>query len=571
MCGIWGFISKEICGKFSKDRGKLYGAYSLVRKRGPDRSEFHELDEFVKVFIGFHRLAIMDKTTKGDQPFVLERGNRTIYCMCNGEIYEHSSLAKKYDLQLKSKSDCEVIPLIYERFGIERLVDDIKGGEFACVIIDVYHQEERMVLHCIRDPLGIRPMFIGEDESGFAFSSELKGLIGVIDPSTIQQMPNGSYLTFSLNRSLCGKSVDSSTEIYRYYDTSFPIVRSPLSDSELLDKKNLDPVLERVRSALIHAVESMMESDRQLGALLSGGLDSSLVVSIASRFLKQHGRRLQTFSIGMPGSTDRQYAEMVAKYCDTDHTHIELTTDDFLGAIEDVVDCIESPDITTIRASTGQYLVSKIISERFGVKVLLIGDGSDELCSGYLYFHKATSPDESHEENAKLLREIMFYDVLRADRGVASNGLEARVPFLKHTFVDLIMSLDPRLRVPINGVEKWLLRMSFDGLDYLPPEVLFRRKEAFSDGVSSVADSWYRIIQRRSDEMITDEEFEGDKYSYRHFVPPNKEALYFLRLFCDKFGKDLLHIVPHYWLPNSKWVGNITEPSARVLTNYGTK
>jgi len=571
MCGIWGFISKEISCKFSKDRGKLFGAYSLVRKRGPDRSEFHELDEFVKVFIGFHRLAIMDKTTKGDQPFVLERGDRTIYCICNGEIYEHSLLAKKYGLHLKSKSDCEVIPLIYEQFGIDRLVDDIKGGEFACVIIDIYHQEERMVIHCIRDPLGIRPMFIGEDESGFAFSSELKGLIGIVDPSTIQQMPNGSYVTFTQARSLCGNMMDNSTEINRYYDTSFPIVRSPLSESDLFDKKNLELVFERVRNTLIQSVESMMESDRQIGALLSGGLDSSLVVAIASKYLKQHGRRLQTFSIGMHGSTDRQYAEIVAEYWGTEHRHVELTTEDFLGAIDNVVNCIESPDITTIRASTGQYLISKIISERFGVKVLLIGDGSDELCSGYLYFHKAASPDESHEENAKLLREIMFYDVLRADRGVSSNGLEARVPFLKHTFVDLIMSLDPRLRVPINGVEKWLLRMSFDGLDYLPPEVLFRRKEAFSDGVSSVADSWYRIIQNRADAMITDEEYEAEKYNYKQFVPPNKEALYFLRLFCDKFGKELLHVVPHYWLPNSKWVGNITEPSARVLTNYSGK
>ena len=554
----------------SFNRTELFNAYSSLRNRGPDRSEFHELSEFVKIFIGFHRLAIMDKTTKGDQPFVLERENRTIYCLCNGEIYEHSLLQQKYNLQVKSKSDCEVIPLIYEQFGIDTLVNDIKGGEFACVIFDIYHKEEKLILHCIRDPLGIRPMFIGEDDTGIAFSSELKGLSNIIsNKSSIRQLPSGSYLTYTVEK--INNAIQYNSSITSYYDTSFPIVRSPLNDAELFSPENLNKVFEKVRNTFIQCVESMMESDRELGALLSGGLDSSLVVSVASRYLKKFGRKLHTFSIGMPGATDKYYAEMVAKHCDTIHTHVELTTQDFLNALNDVIYCIETPDITTIRASTGQYLISKIISEKFGVKVLLIGDGSDELCSGYLYFHKAKSADDSHHENAKLLRELMYYDVLRADRGVAGNGLEARVPFLKHTFVDLIMSLDPRLRVPIDGMEKWLLRKSFDGLDYLPQEVLFRRKEAFSDGVSSVADSWYRIIQTTADKLISDSEYEAEKYKYAtiwNFVPPTKEALYFLRIFCDKFSSDLLHVVPHYWLPNSDWVGNITEPSARVLSNY---
>ena len=279
MCVIWGYTSKEELKKFSKNSTQLYTAFSSMRHRGPDRSEFFELSEFVKIFLGFGRLAIMDKTTRADQPFVLERDDHTIYCMCNGEIYEHDMLAKKYDLKLKSKSDCEVIPLIYEKYGIERLVHDIKGGEFACVIIDIHHKENRLTLHCIRDPLGVRPMFIGEDEAGFAFSSELKGIHGLVSPASIRQMPNGSYLTLDLDLGEKGNSLS----INRYYDTTFPIIRSPLNDDELFNYAYLDIVFNQVRTMLIDSVESMMESDRQLGALISGGLDSSLIVAIAAR------------------------------------------------------------------------------------------------------------------------------------------------------------------------------------------------------------------------------------------------------------------------------------------------
>jgi asparagine synthase (glutamine-hydrolysing) len=568
MCGIWGYVSTEQTVKFSKDLVTLYNSYLKLQSRGPDRSQFLEINEFVKIILGFHRLAIVDTSRKGDQPFVIERKDRTIYCLCNGEIYEHKQIEQKYNIKCESGSDCEIIPRIYEQYGIDEVVKNIKGGEFACAIIDISHTENKLTLYCVRDPVGVRPLFIGQDDYGFCFSSNLKGIQDVVQHDAIVQMPSGSYLKFDVLSDKTG-TINTQIKFTKYHDMTYPIQKSTLSDEELFSDIHLETIFEQVRDTLIASVESMLESDRPLGALLSGGLDSSLIVSIASRYLREnYGKQLHTFSIGMPGSTDRKYAEMVSKYCETIHTHIELTTEDFLRAINDVVECVETPEVTTIRASTGQYLVSKIISEKHDCKVLLIGDGSDEICSGYIYFHKAPSPEEMHKENVKLINELKYYDVLRADRGVASNGLEARVPFLKYTFVDLIMNLDPRLRMPREGMEKWLLRKAFDKHNYLPDEVLFRRKEAFSDGVSSVKNSWHKIIQTNCDKLISDKEFEVEKHSYGHLLIPNKEALYFMRQFCAKFDKDLTHVVPHYWLPNSDWVGNVTEASARVLDFY---
>lgn len=508
-----------------------------MQARGPDKSTFIVEGD---VAIGFHRLAIRDTSHKGDQPFTLRVGDRVIRWLCNGELYEYEKLVDKYNLsfKLQSTSDCEIIGHIYLAVGIEGLCREIMGGEFACVIID------DGVIHCIRDPLGVRPMFVGYDSHGIIISSEVKGMHGIISPQLIKQMPHGSIFTYS----------PENVSLRKYYNDSWPLNLATVSETD---------VLAGVRDTLIASVESMMYSDRPIGALLSGGLDSSLVVAIASRYLARFGQQLHTFSIGMPGSTDGKYAAMVAKHCNTIHTHIECEVSDFLGAVREVVRVIESPDITTVRASTGQYLVSKIIAEKYGIKVLLIGDGSDELLGGYLYFHKAPTLEDFHAENCKLLREIKYYDVLRADRGVAGNGMEARVPFLKHTFVDYIMNVSPLLRVPRNGMEKWLLRAAFSSGDYLPTEVLYRKKEAFSDGVSSVENSWYTILQRHADSIITDEEFNSARNSYEHFVPPTKEALLYLRIYSQHYP-GTLHLVPHYWLPN--WVGNITEPSARILS-----
>lgn len=308
----------------------------------------------------------------------------------------------------------------------------------------------------------------------------------------------------------------------------------------------------------------MLHADRPLGALLSGGLDSSLVVGVAAKYMKERcGKKLRTFSIGMPGGTDGPYAKRVAEFCGTEHTHFELTTQDFLDAIREVIASIATFDITTVRASVGQYLVSKKISQETDIKVLLIGDGSDELCSGYMYFHKAPSAEASHLENCRLLKEIGLFDVLRADRGIARHGLEARCPFLSFDFIDLYLKLDCRLRVPVEGVEKWLLRKAFEGTNTIPEEVRVRAKCAFSDGVSKKEKSWFQIIgDRMADGVFTEEELLLAMKSYKHVAPVSYESLFYRRTYEEFFG-NTAHIIPHYWLP--KWCGDIKEPSARVL------
>ena len=566
MCGIWGYISK--LKNFSSTKKKeLYYSFLNIQSRGPDRTNFLELVENVRMFFGFHRLAIMDRSTKGDQPFVLEYKNRTIYCLCNGEIFNFQEIKEKYNLETYSNSDCEVIPLLYEKVNFDILLQELVG-EFAFMIIDVYHDQNKIIVKGARDQIGVRPMFYGHDDNGFAFCSEMKGLKDIVDRSSIKPFPPGSYIDMVIDST---DDIKMDFEIKQYYSLDVSPRYVDLNDETLFKPEILQPYFKNIVNHFERSVICRAESDRPTGALLSGGLDSSLVVAILSRYYKEkYNKRMRTFSIGMPGSTDEKYARMVANHCGTDHTHIQFTTDEFLSVIKDVIWATETHDITTIRASVGQYLISKWISENTDIKVLYIGDGSDELCSGYMYFHKCPTPNEAHEENKKLLKELYLYDVLRADRGIASNGLEARVPFLDYRFVDYYLSLDPRLRVPHNGVEKWLLRSAFKESGYLPNKVLFRKKEAFSDGVSSKEKSWYQIIQDKAETIYSDEEFKVSedilKQNGEYPIPPNKEALYFRNLFLALFGPKVHTVIPKYWLPN--WCGDITEPSARVLDIY---
>lgn len=314
------------------------------------------------------------------------------------------------------------------------------------------------------------------------------------------------------------------------------------------------------------------KAERPIGALLSGGLDSSLVASILAGELKKRGQVLKTFSIGLPNATDKKYAELVAEHIGSQHTHVEVHEEDFLNAVENIVKTTETFDITTIRATTGNYLIGKWVSDNTDVKVLLIGDGSDELCSGYMYFHNAPDPQTSHLENKRLISDIHFYDVLRADRGLASNGLEARVPFLDLDFIKLYLSIDPTLRVPSitkKGfkMEKSLLRDSFYGTGLLPDEVLYRQKEAFSDGVSGKEKSWYQILQEWCETKYSDDDLARAQKQISYLTPHSKEALHYRTIFRKYFGNGQVeNIVPYFWLP--KWSGDIKDPSARVLKVY---
>jgi len=612
MCGIWGYINilkkcisntnthvdtntniseQSLANQLTQNPGLLYNAFSQIKHRGPDRSIFREVDDLFYFFLGFHRLSIMDTSTSGDQPFIIDTPERTIYCLVNGEIYNYETIQKEYahilDNKLKSKSDCEVIPHLYKEFGVKKLFS-ILHGEFAIAIVDIDRENNTMKLYLGRDRFGVRPLFFSDTPESICFSSEMKALIEVVsDTKTIKYIRPGTILLKELVYSQDRSVVHSVGYEHQYYDTYYPMqlssepslecssapssTPSSTPSSEFSSEHKINQVLETIRSTFEHSVIEMMNSDRDMGALLSGGLDSSLVVSIASKYLHSVGKRLKTFSIGLPGSTDREYAELVANFCDTDHTHIEFTNEQFLSALVEIIRVTETFDTTTIRASTGQYLVSRWISQNTNIKVLLIGDGSDELTGGYMYFHLAPTLEDFHNENKKLLSEISVFDVLRADRGIASNGLEARVPFLDHKFVDLYMSIDPILRVPIaqhpntKPIEKWLLRKSFDTNTYLPDQVLWRKKEAFSDGVSSVQKSWYSIVQDYTETIYSDQDLLDAGQKFIHCPPRTKEALYYREIF-EQYYPNCSHVIPHYWLPN--WCGAINEPSARVLDVY---
>lgn len=619
MCGIWGFLGNH------PNYVELFDAYNNIRNRGPSRSEFVQIASILPIYFGFHRLPIVEDTANGDQPFTWEEGGRRVYVGVNGEIYNHKQLIKEHELTPQTPSDCEVILWLYLKYGIEKVCDLI-SGEYVFFIFDFNLKGSEVLVHLGRDQCGIRPLFYSITDEYLAFSSEAKGLTCHFDKSpqqiasqvkvfpprhrlearvTLNSQSDRKVITteqaIRVNEKLMSDPNcviedskhtihENGQQVKRKHsfndrEASKPLDRNLFSiDHKLIPIYSLQQhdilitdekeAMEKIRKVLTECVEERMHCYAPLGCLLSGGLDSSLVSAIAAKEFKKQGRRLRTFSIGMPGSTDKQFAEMVAKYIDSDHIHVEFSEEDFLAALRNVIKCTETFDITTIRATTGQYLISKWIRDNTDIKVLLIGDGSDELCCGYMYFHNSPDPLSSHKENIRLLENIHLYDVLRADRAVAGNGLEARVPFLDKKFIELYLSIDPKLRVPretpfANGrkLEKYLLRESFQDTGLLPNEVLYRKKEAFSDGVSSVDKSWYMIIQQWANAEISDADFEDSVKEYTHLPPISKESLYYRRMFEQIFGKgDICSIVPDFWLP--LWSANVKDPSARVLNVY---
>lgn len=602
MCGIWGIVSLK---SIQYDSKFLFEKFNQIKSRGPDRSIFITNSDYI---VGFHRLAIMDTSIQGDQPFSLSyyytspKGNRylrTIYLIANGEIYNWANLRAEQDIKqfcekisytYKSNSDCEVILPMFLRYisddsyGLDdkifesglRELNTRLDGEFGFAIYDIHQKLDSdksfMNLWVCRDRFGIRPVFYSQPNlDTIAFGSEMKSLVGIGSENVkIEQIDPRSWYYFG------GQSGSSElTKVNKLYWSVglLPLVRNP------------DPVdLYRMcRSLLTKSVIDRLHSDREVGCLLSGGLDSSLIAGLAAQELKKQNRVLRTFSIGMPDSPDVKYAQIVASHIGSTHTNFVIEPDEWVNSIREVIRIGETFDITTVRATTGQYLICKKIAETTNIKVLLIGDGSDEATGGYLYFHKAPSPMALHFETQRLLHWIHYYDVLRADRGVASNGLEARVPFLSHDFINFYFQVDPIFRIPTphtlstgetNVYEKYLLRKSFDKTGLLPECVLWRKKEAFSDGVSSESKSWYQIVQEKANELISDELLEFSKQTYSDYakiinqeivIPHTKEALYYHQIF-DSFYPNQYHAIPYYWMP--KWIDNATDPSARTLSIY---
>ena len=559
MCGIQLFLSKI---NDIKIKNLFFKLFNKIKARGPEDTELIEktIGEY-NLKIGFQRLKINDTSDKGNQPFILDNDQMFLSVIINGEIYNHKQLEKEYKISIESTSDCEVVFHLVKKFlqhnlPLSNLFNNLDGVFAGCVL---YQDKLTNISQVItfRDIYGVRPMYYAEDDNSFGISSELKGLVGLV--GNIQQFPPGHFMRYSFsNNEILGK------EISRFYSYRYKMVNH-----------KEDTILKNIRTKFEQAVTKRMMSDRPMCCLLSGGLDSSLVASVLA---KQSNERIHTFCVGMEGGEDFKYAKMVAEHIGSIHHEIVLEEKDFIDALPEVVRVIETFDGTTCRASTGQYLVSKYIKENTDFKVVYVGEGSDELTGGYMYFHNAPNEIEFDKECKRLLRDLHFYDNKRSDRAVSHFGLETRVPFLDKDFTEYYLSIDPKIRfhktngrkIGENHIEKYLLRKAFDkdvsGYDYLPKEVLWRKKEAFSDGVSSQKRGWYEIIQEFVHHEIGDE-FEEMKKKYAWYLMPYNEELYYYRkIFTEHYGEENAKVLPYFWLP--RWSGNIIESSARVLDVY---
>jgi len=528
MCGIFAFLSKRL-QIFELQKNLLKKTCELTKHRGPDNTKYIDLNEN-KLLFGFHRLAINDITPAGDQPLCLDD---TYYLICNGEIYNHKDLEKKYNIITKGHSDCEIILHLYKMLGIEQTLKEISGYFAFCIWDNI-----KKCLIVARDPIGVRQLYIGNDENCICICSELKGI--PVEILNVQQFTPGCWW--------------KNGEYYRYYDYNYP----EISQNTL----SLDEQLIKIRDLFEKAVYKRFMFERPFGVFLSGGLDSSLVAALVAKHNAPNP--IHSFSIGMDGSTDLAKARIVANHIGSIHHEVIVTEEDMLSAIPEVVKQIETWDTTTVRASTPMYLLSKYIKENTDIVVVFSGEGSDEASGSYLYFHKAPSDKEFQDECVRLLKDLCYFDCLRCDKSTAGNGLEVRVPFLDKEFLIEYMRIPPELKRPKDGMEKWFIRKAFDGLGLLPDEILWRKKEAFSDGVSSTEKSWFQIIQDHVNSIISDDEFH-EKSSLMNPKPHLKESYYYRKLF-DSFYPNRANTIPYYWLP--RWSGDTKDPSARVLTIY---
>lgn len=496
--------------------------------RGPDMSRIIDTG---KGFLGFHRLSIMGLSESGMQPFEFEEK----YVICNGEIYGFRKLKKELEnkgYSFKSDSDCEILLPLYKEYGTKMF--EMLDAEFALIIYD----KESESFIAARDPIGIRPLYYGYSKSGdIVFASEAKNLVPIC--KEIMPFPPGHY----------------------YKDGEFICYRD-ISKPKAVCRDDVETACKNIREKLICGIEKRLDADAPIGFLLSGGLDSSLVCAVAARL---SSKPIKTFAIGMSkDAIDLKYAREVADYIHSQHTEVIITEKDVINALEPVVALLGTYDITTIRASIGMYLVCKYIHENTDLRVLLTGEISDELF-GYKYTDFAPSAEEFQKEAEKRIRELHMYDVLRADRCISVNSLEARVPFGDLDFAQYVMSLDPKIKMNTYNKGKYLLRHAFEG-DYLPENILMREKAAFSDAVGhSMVDD----LKQYAETKYTDEEFEAKCKEYTFAAPFTKESLLYRELF-EKYYPHQAKMVVDFWMPNKAWEGcDVNDPSARVLSNYG--
>ncbi|MGN0761247.1 MAG: asparagine synthase B [Christensenellales bacterium] len=521
MCGIMGY-----CGKSATMQAFEQGFQKTV-SRGPDQTKIITLPSGI---IGFHRLAIMGLTESGMQPFGLDSD----YVVCNGEIYGFEKIKEKLESKYTfvSQSDCEVLLPMYREYGVDMFA--MLDAEFACIIYD--GRKDSFI--AARDPIGIRPLYYGYDAEGtIVFASEAKNLVGLV--GEIMPFPPGHY----------------------YEDGKF-VCYNDITKVEKVCYDDIDTVCASIKAKLVAGVEKRLVADAKVGFLLSGGLDSSLVCAIAA---KKSDKPIRTFAIGMSeDAIDLKYAKQVADYIGSDHTEVIITKQDVLDSLEEVIAMLGTYDITTIRASMGMYLICKAIHQNTDIRVLLTGEISDELF-GYKYTDFAPNAEAFQQEAVKRVKELHMYDVLRADRCISVNSLEARVPFGDLDFVKYVMAIDPAKKLNVYNKGKYLLRRAFEG-DYLPYDILYREKAAFSDAVGH---SMVDYLKEYAESQFTDERFEQEKSKYSHAQPFTKESLLYREIF-EKYYPNQSGMVVDFWMPNKEWEGcNVNDPSARVLSNYG--
>ena len=524
MCTVFAYRGRAI------DLPQIRTILERTRRRGPDAERIISPEE--DLFLAFQRLSIMGIDERGMQPF--EHEGR--YSITNGEIYLFRDIRRQLEKEgytFRSDSDCETILYLYEKYG-DRMFS-LLDAEFATVI---YDRDEGFI--AARDPIGIRPLFYGYDSDGMiAFASEACLLTPFC--STVLPFPPGHF--YKGGKFICYRDISSVGE-YTY--------------------GSLSEITENIRDKLIKAVEKRLDSDTPVAFLLSGGLDSSLVCSIATRIL---GKPIRTFSIGMDRNPiDSKYAKRTAEFLSSDHTDVTMTKAEVISVLPEVINALATYDITTIRASIGMYLLCRYIHEHTDTRVLLTGEVSDELF-GYKYTDFAPDPEAFEKESQKRVHELYAYDVLRADRCIADNSLEARVPFGDLDFASYVLSIDPEMKMNHSGHGKYLLRKAFEEGGWLPEDILWREKAAFSDAVGhSMVDD----LKAYAEEFYEGRDLEAEYMKYpeegRPFTP---ESLLYREIF-EGFYPGQYRMIPGFWMPNREWPGcRVSDPSARVLSNYG--
>lgn len=548
MCGIvCAFDVKESTEVL---RPRLLEMSKKIRHRGPDWSGIYSND---KAVLAHERLAIVDPAS-GKQPLLSSDGRLVL--AANGEIYNHRALRKQFEgtYEFQTESDCEVILALYQEKGTDFL--DEMNGIFGFTIYD----QEKDEYFVARDHMGIIPLYMGWDQNGtFYVASELKALEGTC--TKIELFPPGHYLH------------SSEGELKRWYSRDW---------MEYDAVKENESSIQEIKVALEAAVHRQLMSDVPYGVLLSGGLDSSVTSAIAKKYAQKRIEsddttdawwpQLHSFSVGLEGSPDLAAARKVADHIGTVHHEIKFTIQEGLDAIKDVIYNLETYDITTIRASTPMYLMARVIKS-MGIKMVLSGEGADELFGGYLYFHKAPSPKDFHEETVRKLDKLHMYDCLRANKSLAAWGIEGRVPFLDKEFMDVAMRINPKDKM-INGerMEKWVVRKAFE--DMLPHSVAWRQKEQFSDGVGY---SWIDTLKEVVNQEVTDEQLANAKFRFPLQTPTSKEEFYYRSIFEQHFPSDAAALcVPQepsvacstkIALEWDEAFKNMNDPSGRAVAN----